>query len=131
MATKRKRKPVDYNKISTQEPAAKEAADDITPVPSLSKEPNDISVEPPADSEDLRAPQTETYRITTPLLNVRQKPSFDAEKAGYFQYEGNLVEVEDTITSERGDIWAKLVSGYYICMYNVDLDVWFVEKWSD
>ena len=131
MATKRKRKPVDYSKISTQEPAAKEAADDITPVPPLSDEPKDISVEPHADSEDLRAPKTETYRITAQVLNVRQKPSFDAEKAGYFQYAGNLVEVVDTITAEDKSIWAKLASGYYICMYNAEMDTWFVEKWSE
>lgn len=127
--TKRKRKPIDYSKISTQEPAAEEAANDIVRTPLSSNDERDSSIEPPA-SDEAQAPYFKVYCIATPLLNVRQAPSFNAEKAGYYQYKGNVVEIQEVINTDDGCIWGKMASGYYICLYDATQNVWFVEEWN-
>lgn len=124
--SRRKRKPIDYSKISTREPAAEEAVNDIhdTSLPQ-----NDDSVENPPASEEL-APSFELYRIVIPLLNVRQAPSFDAEKAGYFQHQGNIAKIVDKIETDDGSIWGKMMSGYYICLHDGHTGTDFAEIWS-
>ena len=129
--SRRKRKPIDYSKISTREPAAEEAVNDIHDTSSSPQNDDtfDGSVENIPASEEL-APSFELYRIIVPLLNVRQAPSFDSEKAGYFQHQGNIAKIVDKIETDDGSIWGKMMSGYYICLHEGNTGTDFAEKWS-